>query len=157
MTTLHLYKSTTIIIQFFIIKGVTGVALHCLFSSLKQVIAQRSSYGHQGREIIVLHKNFHIFHKFLHKIHIFHIAFHHCAPQSPKFCGPNALQCNAVQNSRKFIQYFGNLLAPTTICIAIQWYCIMVVQPLIKILVIHLEESSWHTGCISSLSAGTST
>jgi hypothetical protein len=46
---------------------------------------------HQGREIIVFHKNFHIFHIFLHKIHIFHIAFHCCLPLSPKFCGPNAL------------------------------------------------------------------
>jgi hypothetical protein len=70
---------------------------------------------HQGREIIVLHKNCHIFNKFLHKIHIFHIAFHRRAPQSPKFCGPNVLKGNAAQNSRNFIQYFGNLLAPTAI------------------------------------------
>jgi hypothetical protein len=47
--------------------------------------------AHQGREIIVLHKNFHIFHKFLHKIHVFQIAFHNRVPQSYKFCGPNAL------------------------------------------------------------------
>jgi hypothetical protein len=47
--------------------------------------------AHQGREIIVLHKNFHIFHNFLHKIHIFHIPFHRRVPQLPIFCGPNAL------------------------------------------------------------------
>jgi hypothetical protein len=53
----------------------------------------------------------------LHKIHIFQIAFHCRMPQSPKFCWLNVLKYNAVQNIRNFIQYFGNLLAPTAICI----------------------------------------
>jgi hypothetical protein len=109
----------------------------------------------QGREIIVLPKISTFFTNFCTKFIFFTLhSTTACHSQGNLVDHPNALYCNAVQNSRKFIQYFGNLLSPTTISIAIQWSCIVVVWPLINILVIQFEESSRHTVCISSLTAG---
>jgi hypothetical protein len=97
--------------------NLTNILIYIFRSSTTYNILIYSSFAQDIREgkWFFYTKNCHIFHK----IHIFHIAFHCRVPKSPKFCVSNALKCNAAQNSRNIIQYFGNLLAPTTICIAI--------------------------------------